>query len=151
MKHYRRFLVAVNAVFFVEENLWLQRKRYVFGKSALDISSLIIRAMKRKSICLFTWAAWPSVAQSAINGSCDARMPCKFEEILTAKFLFVLKDWRKILATLWRRKSLLILAIPVRVFRLSLVRSAMLHDKPVATSVVANPGICLSPIPEKQH
>ena len=37
---------VVNAAFFVEENLWLQRKRYVFGKSALDISSLIIRATK---------------------------------------------------------------------------------------------------------
>ena len=45
-------------------------------------------------------------------------------------------------------KVSLILAIPVRVFRLSRVRAAMLHDKPVATSVVANPGICLSPIPD---
>ena len=141
--------MAVNAVFFVEENLWLQRKRYVFGKSALDISSLIIRATKRKSIRLFTWAAWPSVAH--INGYkrlVRCKNALKFEEISTATFLFVLKDWRKILATRWRRKSLLILAIPVRVFCLGRVRAAILHDKPVATSVIANPGICLSPIPD---
>ena len=53
----------------------------------------------------------------------------KFEEISTVTFLFVLKDWRKILATRWRQKSLLILAIPIRVFRLSRMRLCLIHDK----------------------
>ena len=133
-------------MFFVEENLWLQRKRYVFGKSALDISSLIIRATK---VDLSVYVGCVAFCRT----KCYKRLvrcknALKFEEISTATFLFVLKDWRKILATRWRRKSLLILAIPVRVFRLSRVRAAMLHDKAVATSVVANPGICLSPIPD---